>query len=113
MARYTDLMELKNDTQRKNVTRDRVSEIVYKALANEFGKEYALKLLTDKYITPNAVKTPKMTVIADVGDVEDNGGCLVGLCVEVSVKVKTWNTISRKNGGITYGVCFDDYKEGE
>ena len=112
MARYTDLMEIKNDTQRMNAIRDRVTDVIETALKTEFGDEFAFKLRTDTYITPNAVKVAKMTVVADVGDVLDNGKCTVGACVEVSAKVKKWNTICTKNGTTQYGVCLEDYKEG-
>jgi hypothetical protein len=34
---------------------------------------------------------------------------LVGICVEVSTKVKKWNTALRENGSTQYGVTLDDY----
>jgi hypothetical protein len=117
MARYTDLMELKNDTQRTNVIRERVSKVIENALIKEFGKNFVRYIKNEIFITPNAAKVPKNTIVADVADVNDNGGCLVGACVEVNVKTKKWNTVSTKkldkNGEnvVVYGITLDDYDE--
>jgi hypothetical protein len=112
MARYTDLMELKNDTARGNAIRERVAQVVYKAMCDEFGTDFARYIPKDIGITPNASKVPKFTVVADVGDVKDNGGCDVGACVEITVKVKKWNTVETKSKNTIYGVTLDDYDIG-
>ena len=111
MARYTDLMELKNDTQRANAIRDRVTDVIEKALKAEFGDEFAFKLKKDVFITPNAIRIPKMTVVADVADITDKDGFSTGACIEANIKVKKWNTVEKRTGGITYAICLDDYKE--
>jgi hypothetical protein len=117
MARYTDLMELKNDTQRTNVIRERVSKVIQNALINEFGQDFVRYIENEIFITPNAAKVPKNTIVADVGDVNDNGGCLVGACVEVNVKTKKWNTVVTKkidkNGEnvVVYGITLNDYDD--
>lgn len=109
MARYTDLMELKNDTARGNAIRERVAKVIYSAMVAEFGEDYARYIPKDIGITPNASKVAKHTVVADIGDVKDNGDCDVGACVEITVKVKKWNTVETKSGNTTYGVTLDDY----
>ncbi len=109
MARYTDLMELKNDTVRGNTIRERVAKAVYSAMCADFGEEFSRFIPVDIGITPNASKVSKFTVVVDVGDVKDKGDCEVGVCVEISVKVKKWNTVENKSGNIVYGVTLDDY----
>lgn len=109
MARFEDLMELKNDTARGNAIRERVAKFLYEVTKKEFGEEFTRYIPKDIGITPNASKVAKFTVVADVGDVKDNGGCDVGACVEITVKVKKWNTVETKSGNITYGVTLDDY----
>ena len=39
MAYYTDLMEMKNDTARKNAIRERIATVIEKAMIEEFGAE--------------------------------------------------------------------------
>ena len=109
MARYTDLMEFKNDTARGNAIRERVAKVIHSDMVAEFGEEFARYIPADIGITPNASKVAKHTVVVDVGDVKDNGGCDVGVCVEITVKVKKWNTVETKSRNITYGVTLDDY----
>ena len=37
MAYYTDLMEMKNDTARKNAIRERIATVIEKAMIEEFS----------------------------------------------------------------------------
>lgn len=111
MVRFTDLMELKNDTQRMSVIRERMSKIVFEKLREEFGEEFTRYIDRDIGITENGSKVPKQTIVVDVGDVEDYDKCLVGACVEITVKVKKWNTVVRKDGKTQCGVTLDDYDE--
>jgi hypothetical protein len=120
MARYDDLNEFKNEREKMNAIRERVSKVIYERIKPEFGEEFVRYIPKDIGITPNASKVAKYTVVADVGDVKDNGGCDVGVCVEITVKVKKWNTVETKSDKITYGITLDDYdieleeeKEGE
>lgn len=106
MARFTDLMELKNDTARGNAIRERVSKIIYSALVNEFGEDFTV--LLPKAISVYDSDIPKNAVCADVGDVLDKDKCTVGVVVEVGVKVKSWNTVATKNNKIRHAVTFDD-----
>jgi hypothetical protein len=111
MARYEDLMEFKNDTERMNVVRERISKVCYNALMAECGEDFVRFIPEDIGITPNASKVAKNTVVADVGDVLDKDKFPVGVCVEVTVKVKKWNTVTTKSNKVTYGVSLDDYDE--
>ena len=99
MARYDDLDTFKNEREKTNVIRERVSKVLYEASKNTFGEEFTRYIPKDIGITENASKVSKFTVVADVGDLTDNGGCPVGACVEITVKVKKWNTVENKNGG--------------
>jgi hypothetical protein len=109
MARYTDLENFESERKKINVIRERVSKVIYEALKQEFGEDFTRYIEKEIAITPTAQKVTKNTVIADVADVTDNGNCLVGICVEVSTKVKKWNTTLRENGSTQYGVTLDDY----
>lgn len=111
MARYTDLMELKNDTARQNAIRERVSQVLMRALVEEFGEEFTLYIDHEIGITPNAQKVAKFTCIADVGPVLDEGKFEVGACIEVTVKSKKWWSVKDKNGRTRYGVTLADYEE--
>ena len=104
MAKFTDLMELKNDTERKKVIRERVSQIVYDALCGQFGDD---TVKTNKKITVYNSDIPRGTILCDVGDVPDSDNFPIGALVDVSVKVISWNTVATKRG-TRYAVTMDD-----
>ena len=106
MARFDDLMTLKNDTARGNAIRERVAKIIHSALVAEFGNEFAV--LLDKPISVYDSDIPKNAVCADVGDVLDKDGCTVGVVVEVGVKVKSFNTVATKSGKVRHAITLDD-----
>lgn len=89
--RYTDLMELANDTTRKAEIRKRVGTVVYNALAAEFGELFARALTADIYVGESASKIPNGTILVDVGDVTNKDKMTVGALVEIGIKVKNWN----------------------
>lgn len=89
--RYTDLMELANDTTRKAELRKRVGTVVYNALVAEFGKDFSRFLTADIYVGENASKIPNGTLLVDVGDVTNKDKMTVGALVEIGIKVKNWN----------------------
>lgn len=111
MARFEDLDTFKNEREKTNVIRERMSKVVYEAVKEYCGEEFTRYIPKDIGITDNGSKVAKFTVVADVGDTKDNGDCNVGVCVEISVKVKKWNTVENKSGGIIYGITLDDYDE--
>lgn len=106
MARYSDLMELKNDTARGNAIRERLAKSIYAAIANEFGKDFSI--LLPKKITVFESDIPKNTVCVDVGDVLDKDGATVGIVAEIGIKVKAWNTVATRSGRNRYAVTLDD-----
>ncbi len=112
MARYDDLNTFKGEREKTNVIRERVSKALYETSKDIFGEEFTRYIPKDIGITDNGSKVAKFTVVVDVGDVKDNGGCDVGVCAEITVKVKKWNTVENKNGDIIYGITLDDYDEG-
>ena len=89
--RYTDLMELANDTTRKAELRKRVGTVVYNALVAEFGEDFSRFLTADIYVGENASKIPNGTLLVDVGDVTNKDKMTVGALVEIGIKVKNWN----------------------
>ena len=107
MARFNDLMELKNDTARGNAIRERLAKIIYDALVKEFGEEDTV--LLSKKITVFESDISANTICVDVGDVIDNDKATVGAVAEIGIKVKSWNTIATKKG-IRYAVTLDDIK---
>ena len=106
--RYTDLMELKNDTARGNAIRARLAKVIYDALVAEFGEDDTL-LLTKKVTVFESDIAPN-TVCVDVGDVLDNDKATVGAVAEIGIKVKSWNTVATKSGRTRYAVTLDDIK---
>ena len=104
MAKFTDLMELKNDTERKKVIRERTIAELTKTLTAMFGDD---TICLPKKITVFNADIPKGTIICDVGDVLDSDKAIVGAIIEVSVKVKSWNTVATKKG-TRYAVTMDD-----
>lgn len=112
MDRMTDLDTFKNDTKRKNIIRERMSKLIYDKMRTEFTDEFTRYIDREIGITPNCSKVPKNTVVVDVGDVTTKDGFQQGVVVEISVKVKTWNTVElTKSGNTTYAVTLDDYDE--
>lgn len=89
--RYTDLMELANDTTRKAELRKRVGTVVYNALVAEFGEDFSRYLTNDIFVGENASKIPNGTILVDVGDVTNKDRMTIGALVEIGIKVKNWN----------------------
>lgn len=81
---YTDLMEMKSDTARKNAIRERIATIVEKAIIQEFGEENTKRM--------------KNTIAAAVGEVENKERRTMDACVKIDVKVMSWNYTQRKDG---------------
>ena len=108
--RYTDLNTFKNDTERMNIIRERVSKAIYKRACKEVGADWCRYIPQEIGITPNASKVAKNTVVIDVGDVTTKDNFELGVCVEITVKVKKWNSVEKtKSGKTIYGVTLDDY----
>ncbi len=92
--RYDDLMELANDTTRKAVIRERIGKRIASIMNEDFNSEYVRFLAHDIGVGANGSKIPKGTILVDVGEVLDKDKCSVGAIVEISVKVKNWNSTS-------------------
>ena len=84
MAYYTDLMEMKNDTARKNAIRERIATVIEKAMIEEFGAEN--------------VRRMKNTIAAAVGEVTNKAGQTMDACVEIAPKCCSWDYVVKKNG---------------
>lgn len=92
--RYTDLMDMANDTIRKATIRERIGKRITDIMNEDFENENVRFLIHDIGVGANGSKIPKGTILADVGDVLDKDKCPVGAIVEISVKVKNWNSTS-------------------
>ena len=95
----------KNDTQRSNLIREKVNEIIYNALVKEFGVEFVAHIPDDFY-TQDRGKFTKNTVVAKVADITNREGFTVDILVECGTKVRTWNTSGKR-----VAVSFDDITE--
>jgi len=104
MAKFDDLVEMKNDTQRKKAIRERIGQILYNVLREQFGDD---TVLLPKKITVFNSDIPSGTIICDVGEVPDKDGFPIGAIVEVSIKVKSWNTVATTRG-VRHAVTMED-----
>lgn len=100
-----DFEGCKNDTQRANLIREKISEIIYKAFIAEFGVEFVAHIPEDFY-TEDGAKFTKNTIVAKVADVVNRDGFMVDILVECAPKVRTWNTSGKR-----IAVSFDDVLE--
>ena len=100
-----DFEGCKNDTQRSNLIREKVNEIIYNALVAEFGVEFVAHI-DDDFFTEDGAKFSKNTVVAKVCDITNRDGFTVDILVECGTKVRTWNTSGKR-----IAVSFDDVLE--
>ena len=92
--RYTDVIDMANDTTRKAVIRERIGRLIADVMTENFNSENVRFLVNDIGVGANGSKIPKGTILADVADVLDKDKYPVGAIVEISVKVKNWNSTS-------------------
>ena len=95
--RYTDLMELANDTTRKAEIRKRIGTIIFNALVAEFGEDFVRYLPYDIYVNEGGSKIAGGTIIADVGDVLNRDKMTMGALAEINIKSKQWNDTKTAN----------------
>ena len=95
--RYTDLMELANDTARKTEIRKRIATIIKNALIAEFGEDFVRYLPYDIYVNEGGSKIAGGTVIVDVGDVLNKDKMTMGALAEINIKSKQWNDTKTAN----------------
>ena len=95
----------KNDTQRANLIREKINEVIYNAFVKEFGVEFVAHIPEDFY-TEDGAKFTKNTIVAKVSEVANREGFTVDILVECAPKVRTWNTSGKR-----IAVSFDDVLE--
>lgn len=114
MARYTDLMEFKNDKVRAEIIRERIGKCIYTALCAEFGIDF-VRLMSNETICPTGDSTeqkfPKNSLVVDVGDITDKDGFERGALVNISAKVLGWNDVRTAKTDRT-ALTFDDVLDG-
>ncbi len=109
--RYTDLMEIKSENERKNTVRKRICELLKTKLSEEFGSEFTRLLLYDIYVNEGESKIPSNTIIVDVGDVIAKDGFPRGALCQIEITVKNWNdTLTAKTNRAA--VTLEDVDEG-
>ena len=109
--RYTDLMKIKNENERKNTIRKRICEFLKNKLSEEFGNEFTRLLLHDIYVNEGESKIPSNTIIVDVGDVVAKDGFSRGVLCQIEISVKNWNdTLTAKTNRAA--ITLDDVDEG-
>ena len=105
-----DLTDFKNDTARKKFVREKLAEIIKKALIEEFGEENVCYV--PKAIYPNdSGKIDSESGVVSVADIQDKDGFTVDLLTVVSPQIKPFNTVMRKDGKTTPALCLDDVRE--
>lgn len=109
--RYTDLMEIKSENERKNTIRKRICELLKTKLSEEFGSEFTRLLLYDIYVNEGGSKIPSNTIIVDVGDIVAKDGFSRGVLCQIEITVKNWNdTLTAKTNRAA--ITLDDVDEG-
>ena len=108
--RYTDLMELANDTARKTELRKRIATIIKNALIAEFGEDFVRYLPYDIYVNEGGSKIAGGTVIVDVGDVLNKDKMTMGALAEINIKSKQWNDTKTANTD-RQAITLDDIDE--
>ena len=109
--RYTDLMEIKSENERKNTVRKRICEFLKSKLSEEFGNEFTRLLLHDIYVNEGESKIPSNTIIVDDGDVVAKDGFNRGALCQIEISVKNWNdTLTAKTNRVA--ITLDDVDEG-
>lgn len=105
-----NLSGFKNDTARKKFVREKLAELIKKALIEEFGEENVVYV--PKAIYPNdSGKIDSESVVVNVGDIIDKDGFMVDMVVVISPQIKPFNTVMRKDGKTTPALCLDDVRE--
>lgn len=107
-----ELKNLKNDTQRKNVIREKLAEVIFNAVAEEFGIDETV-MIKDKITVvcdanDEGSEIAGQTVAVTVGLVDDKNGDEVEAVATISATVKSWNTTKNKSGRITYAMNMSD-----
>lgn len=101
-----NLKEMKNDTARKSAIRARLAEVIYKAIAEEFGESETV-MIKDK-ITVYDSDIAGDTVAVSVGMVDNKDGDEVEAVATISATVKAWNTVTNKSGRVTNAINMGD-----
>ena len=105
-----DLKDMKNDTARKNYTRQKLAEIIKNALIAEFGEDNVVYV--PKAIYPNdGGKIDSESVAVRVADIEDKDGYTVDYVAVISPQMKPHNTVVRKDGKTTLALNLDDIRD--
>lgn len=107
-----ELKGLKNDTARKNFIREKLAEVIYNAVVEEFGADETV-LIKDKITVvcddnDEGSEIAGQTVAVTVGMVDDKNGDEVEAVATISATVKSWNTTKNKSGKITYAMNMSD-----
>lgn len=100
------LSECKTDTARANFIREAVSKFLETAFQAEFGEDMVIRADIE-FETKDEVKFAKNSVIVAVGQTPNKDGAMVDTVIEVTAKVKPWNTAGKKKA-----VNLDDVAEG-
>lgn len=93
---FIDLDSLKNDTAREKAVRQKLADVILKAMIEEFGEENVIFI--PKAIYPEGgSKINSVSIAVKVADVTDRDGFLVDAVGIISPLSKPWNTVLAKN----------------
>lgn len=105
-----DFTVCKNDTAKKNLARETLSDIIYKAIADYFGENETIQI-KDKITVGEGTDISAGTIAVCVGSVEDKNGDMVDMVATITPSIKSFNTVTNKSGKTTYAVNLGDIIE--
>ena len=112
-----DYTDFKNDTARMNGARKFILESIFPKMQEIFEGENVrfikkkLVILADETNPDSTVEIPPNTICVCTGQTKAKDGSTADVVAEISVKIKSFNTTTDKNGKTKWAVNFDAITE--
>lgn len=112
-----DYTDFKNDTARTNGARKFILEKIFPDMQEVFEEENVrfikkkLTILADETNPDSTVEIPPNTIVICTGQTKAKDGSTVDVVAEISVKIKSFNTTTDKNGKTKWAINFDAITE--
>ncbi len=108
---FIDLDSIPKLSAQEKAVREKLADVIYKALVAEFGEENVV--FVPKAINPaGGSKINSLSVCVKVADVTDRDGFLVDAVGVIQPMCKPWNTVLAKNRTEpTPAISLDDIRE--
>ena len=95
MGKTLNFENAKNESAIKGLARTEITSEIQKAMIERFGNENVAVLGNETIIT--------------VGTTKDRSGFTVDVCASIKPVIKSWNTISRKDGKVIEAFDKDEF----